>query len=113
VKVLLIDWKGIVHHELFPRGHTVSGQFYFEVMKHFREAVRRKRPEGWRNKTWMLDQDNTPYPRIFGEARDDSHPPSALLSRFGPCGLFFFPKLKSTLKGLRFQMIEEIDEILL
>jgi hypothetical protein len=27
-------------------------------------------------------------------------PPTALLSRIGPCGLFFlFPKLKSTLKG--------------
>jgi hypothetical protein len=29
-------------------------------MKRLREAERRKRPEGWRNQTWMLHQDNTP-----------------------------------------------------
>jgi hypothetical protein len=35
-------------------------QFYMEVMKRLREAERRKRPEGWRNKTWMLHHNNTP-----------------------------------------------------
>jgi hypothetical protein len=38
----------------------------------------------------------TPYPWIFGEARDDSRPPTAILSRFGPAVLsfFFVPKVK-------------------
>jgi hypothetical protein len=46
---------------------------------------------------------------IFGEAREDCRPPTAPLSRFGPCRLFFFlfPRLKSTPKGRRFQTIEE------
>jgi len=35
---------------------------------------------------------------------------ATLLSRFGPCGLFLFPKLKSSLKGRRFQTVEEIEE---
>jgi hypothetical protein len=48
-----------------------------------------------------------PRPWIFGEARDDCRPPTAVLSRFGP---FLFPRLKPTLKGRRFQMIEEIEE---
>jgi transposase len=29
-------------------------------MKRLREAERRKRPEGWRKKTWMLHHDNAP-----------------------------------------------------
>jgi hypothetical protein len=29
-------------------------------MKRLREAVRRKRPEAWTNKTWMLHRENTP-----------------------------------------------------
>jgi len=37
-------------------------------------------------------------------------PNAALLSRFGPCGFFLFPNLKSSLKGRRFQTIEEIEE---
>jgi hypothetical protein len=53
VKVMLIiffDWKGIVHHEFVRHGETVK-KFYLKVMKHLREAVRRKRPEAWTNKT--------------------------------------------------------------
>jgi hypothetical protein len=49
---------GVIHHEFVPRGQTVSGQFYLEAMKRLREAERRKRPEAWRNKTWMLHHDN-------------------------------------------------------
>ena len=31
---------------------------------------------------------------IFDEASDDCCPPAALLSRFGPCGIFLFPEVK-------------------
>jgi hypothetical protein len=52
-----------------------------------------------------------PRPSIFGEARDNCRPPTALISRFGLCGLPPPPpKLKSTLEGRRFQTIEEIEE---
>ena len=36
----------------------------------------------------------TPYPWIFDEAWDDCCPPAALLSRFGPCGLFLVPEVE-------------------
>jgi len=35
---------------------------------------------------------------------------ATLLSRFGPADVFLFPKLKSSLKGRRFQTVEEIEE---
>ena len=54
------DWKGIVHHEFVPRGEAVNKEFYLKVMKRLREAVRRKRPEAWTNKTWILHHDNEP-----------------------------------------------------
>jgi hypothetical protein len=44
-----------------------------------------------------------PYPRIFGETRDDSRPPTALLSRFGPCGLFFVPEVEILWKAADFR----------
>ena len=37
-------------------------------------------------------------------------PPAALLSRFGPCGFFLIAKWKSSLKGRRFQTVDEIEE---
>ena len=54
------DWKGIVHYEFVPRDETVNKEFYLNILKRLREAVRRKRPETWTNSTWMLHHDNAP-----------------------------------------------------
>ena len=43
-----------------PRGATVSKEFYLNVLKCLRAAVRRKRPEAWTNNTWILHHDNAP-----------------------------------------------------
>ena len=51
VDSFFFDWKGIVHHEFVPHGETVNKEFYLKVMKRLREAVQRKRPEAWTNKT--------------------------------------------------------------
>jgi len=53
-KVLTVNRKNI------PRGETVIEEFYLNVLKRFRAAVRRKRPEAWTNNTWMLHHDNAP-----------------------------------------------------
>ena len=37
-----------------------SLEFYLNVLKRLREAVRRKRPEPWTNNTWMLHHDSAP-----------------------------------------------------
>jgi hypothetical protein len=58
--VIIFYGKGVIHHEFVPNGQTVNGQFYLEVMKQLREAERRKRPEGWRNKSRMLHHDKAP-----------------------------------------------------
>jgi len=84
------------------------------VMKRFREAVRRKRPEAWTNKTWMLHHDNAPAHaslliREFLAKQDTIVVPQPPYSPdLAPAAFFLFPKLKSTLKGRRFQTIEEI-----
>ena len=38
--------KGAVHHEYLPRGSIVN-HIYYIVLKHVRDAIRRKRPELW------------------------------------------------------------------
>ena len=35
---------------------------------------------------------------------------AALLSRFGPCGIFLVPEVKILTKGRRFQTVEETEE---
>jgi len=39
------DVRGILHLEFVPPGQTVNQEFYLEVLRRFRENVRRKRPE--------------------------------------------------------------------
>jgi len=85
-------------------------------MKRLREAVRRKRPEAWTNKTWMLHHDNPPAHaslliREFLAKQDTIVVPQPPYTPdLAPADFFQFSKLKSTLKGRRFQTIEEIKE---
>jgi len=114
--VVIFDWKGTVTHEFVPRGHMVNKQLYQEVLARLRDAVRRKRPELWENQTWMLRHDNAPVHaslliRSYLAKHQTSvvpHPPYS--PDLTPADFFLFPKLKTTLKGRRFQTMEEIQE---
>jgi hypothetical protein len=114
--IVFFYWKVIVHHEFVPRGETVNKEFYLKVMKHLREAVRRKRPEAWTKKTWMLCHDNAPAHALLlileflAKQEMIVMPQPPLSPDLAPADFFVFPKLKSTLKGCQFQMVEEIKE---
>ena len=93
----------------------VNKEFYLKVMKRLREVVRRKMPETWTNKTWMLHHDNPPPDsslliREFLAKQETIVVPQPLLSRFGPCGLFPVPKVEVHHTRSRFQTVEEIKE---
>ena len=63
VKLMLIcffDSRSIVLHEYAPARQTINKEYYLEVMRHLRDAVRRKRPEMWAARNWQLHHDNAP-----------------------------------------------------
>jgi transposase len=74
------------------------------------------RPELWENQTWMLHHDNAPAHASLlirsylakHQTPVVPHPPYS--PDLAPADFFLFPKLKTTLKGRRFQTIEEIQE---
>jgi transposase len=84
-------------------------------MKRLREGLRRKRPEGWRNKTRMLHHDDAPAHmslliREFLAKHETTLIPEPPYSPdLTPVDFSLFQRLKSTLKGRRFQTIEEIS----
>jgi hypothetical protein len=43
-----------------PEGQIVNQVYYKEVLATLRERVRKKRPEMWKNSSWILHHDNTP-----------------------------------------------------
>ncbi|GFW49551.1 uncharacterized protein TNCV_2843321 [Trichonephila clavipes] len=58
--IVFFDADGIVHHKYGPQGQTVNKEFYLDVMRRIREAVRRKRPVLWASSRWMLHHDGAP-----------------------------------------------------
>jgi transposase len=73
-----------------------------------------KRPDAWRENRWMPQHDNAPSHSSF-LVRDfsDKHATTVLPQPpyspdLAPADFFLFPKLKSTLKGRRFESIEAI-----
>ena len=116
IKSMLIcffDQKGTVHKEFVPPGQTVNAAFHAEVLKRLGENVRRKRPDQWRNNTWLLHHDNVPAHAVLTRRflTDNMtvvpHPPYS--PNLATSEFFLFPKLKMKLKGRRFQMLEEIQ----
>ncbi|UYV78427.1 hypothetical protein LAZ67_16001318 [Cordylochernes scorpioides] len=49
-RVITGDEAGVVHHEFLPQGRTVNKEYYLQVMRNLREAIRQKRPDLWKNK---------------------------------------------------------------
>jgi hypothetical protein len=108
VKVMLmvfLDIKSVVHHEFLHQAHTVNCWYYHEVLKCLREYVRRKRPQLWRNNSWLLHHGNAPAHAsllihdFLVNTNTTEFPLSPYSPELAPADFFLFPKLKSTLKG--------------
>jgi len=114
--VVSFYWQGVIHYEFVPRGQTVNNEFYLAVLKRMREAVRHKRPQLWTNQNWVLHHDNAPAHSSFlvrnflvkNETTVVPQPPYS--PNLSPADFFLFPKLKSTLKGRRFDTFDEIHK---
>jgi len=111
---VFFDCRGVVHHEFLPQGRTVNKEYYLQVMRNLREAIRQKRPDLWKNKNWLLHHDNAPahtslLVREFLAKNNTLMMPQPPYSPdLAPCDFFLFPKLKRPMKGRRYATIEEI-----
>ncbi|UYV70285.1 hypothetical protein LAZ67_7002374 [Cordylochernes scorpioides] len=108
------DEAGVVHHEFLPQGITVNKEYYLQVMRNLREAIRQKRPDLWKNKNWLLHHDNAPthtslLVRDFLAKNNKLMRPQPPYSPdLAPCDFFLFPKLKRPMKGRRYATLDEI-----
>lgn len=119
VKVMLtvfFDSSGVVHHEYAPHGQTITKEYYLEVLRRLRDAVRRKRPNLWATKTWHLHHDNAPAhsAHLIQSFLAKNNTPLVRQAPYSPdmapCDFWLFPKLKMPLKGTRFQEREDIKQ---
>jgi histone-lysine N-methyltransferase SETMAR len=106
----------VIHREFVPEGQTVNGQFYLGVMELLLKRIRRVRPEFHNSKEWFLLHDNAPA-HTAGVARFLAREQVTVLRHpsyspdLAPADFFLFPKLKSQLKGKRFQTFPQFNEM--
>ena len=104
---VFFDYRGVVHYEFLPTGQTVNKEYYLSVMRHLREAIRKKRPELWATNSWILRHDKPSHTALILReflAKNSTHvapqPPYSL--DLAPCDFWLFRKLKRPLRGNRF-----------
>ncbi|UYV65470.1 hypothetical protein LAZ67_3004454 [Cordylochernes scorpioides] len=111
VKVMLtvfFNYQGIVHRS------TITADSYLGVLRLLREAIRQKRPELWRSKSWILHHHNAPahtalkISKFLQDHSTSVFPQPPYSPDLAPCDFFLFGKLKKKLKCRKFQSIEEI-----
>ena len=112
--IVFFDIRGIVYVHWVPEGQIINQHYYIEVLTVLRERVRKRRPDLWKTKSWKLHQDNAPahsalsvkaFFAKYGITVLD-HPPYS--PDLAPCEFFLFPKVKSALKGTRFESVEAV-----
>jgi hypothetical protein len=54
------DQRSIMHYEFAPEGQKINQDFYLAVLRHQRNAIRRKLPEMWTAGCWLLHHYNAP-----------------------------------------------------
>ena len=83
-------------------------------MRRLREAIPKKRPELWKNNSWLLHHDNAPalsslLVRNFLDKNNTVIMPQPPYSPdSAPCGFFLLPRLNRPTKGWRFATIKGI-----
>jgi transposase len=112
--IVFFDIRGVIYIDWVPEGQTVNQVYYKNVLTYLRERVRRRRPDMWKNASWVLHHDNAPAHNALSVKRYLAknnipvmeHPPYS--PDLAPCDFFLFPKIKSALKGTRFESVDAV-----
>ena len=114
--IVFFDINGIVMTEWVPEGQTVNQTYYLSILATLRERVRKKRPELWKNNSWILHQDNASAHNALSVKRYSADKRALVLQHapyspdLAPCDFFLFPKIKAVLKGTRFESMEAVKQ---
>jgi histone-lysine N-methyltransferase SETMAR len=115
VLTAFFDAEGLVHNEFLPQRQAMNQTVYITFLQRLRDAVCRKRPHKLSSSTWLLHHDNAPCHAALNVREFLAkhsipvvpHPPYS--PDLALCSFFLFLRLKSILKGKRFQDVAEIQ----
>ena len=113
---LRLQWHGA--SSILPQDRTVNVQYCLEVMHRLRESIHQKRTELWKNISWIMHRDNAPahtsmlVREFLAKNKTLIMPQPSYSTDLSVFDVFLFPELKKSMKGKRFDTIEELLVIL-
>ncbi len=109
---------GVVMMEWVPYHCKVNADFYVKTLRKLREHIRKKRPELWDTKSFVVHYDNAPSHRAqlvekFLKKKNDMFviPRAPYSPDLVPCNFFLFQKLKLVLKGQHLGDLDGMKQI--
>lgn len=107
------DAKGVVFVDYLEKGQTINGEYYSNLLRQLREAIKKKRP-GKLTKGVLYHQDNAPPHKsvvAMATVRDCGfelvpHPPYS--PDLAPSDFHLFPNLKKQLAGKHFDSDDDV-----
>ena len=97
-------------------GQTFNKEYYLEILRRLRDAVRKKRPEMWTEKNWQLHHNNAAahfahvVKGFLAKNNTALMRPPPYSPDLAPFDFWLFPQVKTTLKGTLFQSRKNITE---
>ena len=107
--IVFFDIRGVIYIDWVPEDQTVNQVYYKNVLTTLHECVQRRRPDMWKNASWILHHDNAPSVKRYLAKNNipvTEHPPYS--PDLAPCDFFLFPKIKSVLKGTKFESVDAV-----
>ncbi len=113
---LFFDCKGVILIEFLKPKETIDSPQYCKTLSKLKEALRKKRPNLWRDRSFILHHDNvSPHTSDFTMERIHKwnmtvleHPPNS--PDLAPCDFSIFPKLKAKLRGVHFPTLQSVKD---
>lgn len=113
---LFCDCKGVVMMEWLQPKQTIDSEQYIKTLAKLKECIRQKRPQMWKDKSFLIHHDNaSPHSSFMTQQKINKwgltqlpHPPNS--PDIAPCDYGFFPKLKAALRGRRFQTVKQLQQ---
>lgn len=108
------DARGIIFIDYLPRGKTINGEYYANLLQRLSEEIKIKRPHLSKKKV-LFHQDNAPVHTSgiamakIEELKFELLPHAPYSPDLAPSDYFLFPNLKKWLGGKRFASNEDVE----
>ncbi len=112
---IFFDQRGPILSEFKEQNDTVTSKTYIEVMQTLCERLRRKRPDLWRDQSFIIHHDNasphtaTPTADFLASHNTKLLPHPPYSPDLVPADYFLFGRLKSEICGHRHQLIQDMQ----